>query len=377
MDERNQKSRSITNNVNFEITISFDNSVSEEILEPQQIQYHATAKNKDLVSIKTDEIFIKGSRNETKAFESLKEWKDLWKFYSSSIYDDILKSLVFYQLKEIITPKITQITIILNEDKENPIVESNEKIAYFQNVNKKIVLDNIFINCEKIFEFGKKGNAYLNSAFYWIQSKYEKNKFYEFERLWRSFNGLYNYSTNGTSDAKGLEKVIGIISANKELFSESLSKLKKLPFDNFRWSAMILNYETRKDRKIKNNKTEYENLISLFSKEEVERIIEQLDKEDYDNDKFKKMTEFYKAIENNKATVEEEKWLNLFLRYYIYFVRCSFFHGGKNDAKYNLFTVSRYDNELEFINKYLSCLICECLNAFEKLDPKNNKKGAK
>lgn len=371
MDERNQKSRRITKKVDFEIKISFDNSVSEEILEPKQIQYHATAKNKDLVSIKTDEIFIKGFRNETKAFESLKEWKDLWKFYSSSIYDDILKSLVFYQLKEIITPKITQITIILNEDKENPIVESKEKIAYFQSINKKKVLDNIFINCEKIFEFGKKGNAYLNSAFYWIQSKYEKNKFYEFERLWRSFNGLYNYFTNGTSDAKGLEKVIGIISANKELFSESLSKLKKLPFDNFRWAAMILNYESRKE------KNEYKELISLFSKDEVKKIIEQLDKEDYDKDKLKKMTEFDKKVENNKAIIEEEKWLKLFLRYYIYFVRCSFFHGGKNDAKYNLFTVSRYDNELEFINKYLSCLICECLNAFEKLDPKNNKKGAK
>ena len=66
---------------------------------------------------------------------------------------------------------------------------------------------------------------------------------------------------------------------------------------------------------------------------------------------------------------EDEKlsdFLKLILRNYIYFVRCSYFHGSKNDDKYKLFTANN-NLELDFINSFMSQLIIDCLADIENL----------
>ena len=406
MDERNQKSRRITKKVDFEIKISFDNSVSEEISLSKQIQYYKKTPKFDTVSIKNCEISIKGHRDTTKAFLSIKEWRqdeencDLNQFYNSTLYDEIIESLAFYYLY---TGDFSLKNIYIELNNETKFEFDKNDISLFSTSPTMIFSLRKFENADKVFE--KK--EYLNSALYLLQAKHEQNNFYAFERLWKSFNAIYRFYSGDKQDAQGLEKIAKFIKNNSEDFKESLELLKNEDINIFRWNSFIQNcveqenladvvesnYSSKEIRSVFEYRKDF---IEKKKNELLKKLEKKLDKCSNNNDSSKdntKKKEFLqKKIGNLKkmkipptltsskkpnTEVLNQEYIKLFLRYYIYFVRCSFFHGGKNDAKYNLFKVSRYDNELEFINKYLSCLICECLNAFEKLDPKNNKKGAK
>lgn len=140
--------------------------------------------------------------------------------------------------------------------------------------------------------------------------------------------------------------------------------LKEFDLTSFRWAELILNISG------KNGNTN--ELSSGYSCEKIKNVLINFDIDSYTGEDKKVLEKFKKELENNKNINKNEKneeyeYLKVFLQNYCYFVRCSFFHGGKNDAKYTLFKVSNYDKELELINEYLSCLVSEFLNIFGKV----------
>ena len=76
------------------------------------------------------------------------------------------------------------------------------------------------------------------------------------------------------------------------------------------------------------------------------------------------------ALERNKLNTsisldqKTEDYLKLILCNYIYFVRCSFFHGELNDAFFHLFTTTKLKDEFDFINSFLVILLIDCYKNF-------------
>ena len=385
------RKKSIKSNVTFNIEIAIDNFESKQPLFESDVVYHTQTGKTDHVTIYTNKIIIKGKRRDTNAFISFQKQNDLTEFYKSTIYDQILKSLIFFYYATKKAPIITSISFILNEDKDSITIIEKTEINFLIGKSMKL-FDNIQFNIDgkKIFEKDKKGKCFYDSSLFLLQANHESSQFYTFERLWKSFNLIYNMHSNSTIDSEGLDKIIKYIKSNPTHFKSSTTKLLSIEddtFASFRWEDLIKNSLKQDKFKVLFSDYKTEKIQNVFKSRAIwlkkikNKILEKKRNELSNNQKESKSYEklqkqittissidFYEKTSIKEPTEDEKlsDYLQLILRNYIYFVRCSYFHGSKNDNKYKLFT--RNNNpELSFINSFMSQLIIDCLVNIDKL----------
>lgn len=395
-----KKKRSIANNVDFKVIIDFGaNSFNPKKLYKGKVIYHPQTKKTDDVNITADKITINGHRGKTDAFKSLDEWNNLSSFYKSTVYDVMLSSLIFYYLKNFETAmQINSITFILNDNEDEKITKQGTDIKFFDSKKQNLLSDTSVnvLNCDVVFKKSTIGKCFFNSSLYLLQAEHENTLFHAFERLWRSFNLIYNFHSGSTSDADGLKRIIQFIIKNNEQFKSSLDFLTSIDeemLNTFRWEKLINNSVARKNfvdlvsgykdsalLKIFNTKKSWIQKKRDGLKNKFEKEFNATSDNEKNLKKKQKIKNEIKALENlnldfkitNKEIDDDEKifeYLKLILQHYIYFVRCSYFHGSQNDSKYELFK-NQKTNELDFINKFLAKLIVDCLNNINQLNPK-------
>lgn len=385
------RQKSIKCNVTFCIEIAMQTCDNNQILFESDVVYHSQTQKTDHIKINTNGIIIKGKRSDTKAFISLQNHNDLTEFYKSTIYDQILKSLIFVYLATKKAPVIESISFILNDDENSKIIKTTPEINFLTGESLKL-FDNIQFNIDtkKIFEKNKKGKCFYDSSLFLLQANHEDSQFHTFERLWRSFNLIYNMHSDSTKDAVGLDKIIDYIKANPSHFTSSIKKLLSIGdevFNSLRWEELITNSVKRGTLKelVSNYKTE--RIINVFKFKEkwlikckdklLDKKRQELSRKQPGSTNYNSLqtqidalssTDFYgNTIITTSTEVERlSDYLKLILRNYIYFVRCSYFHGSKNDDKYKLFTANN-NLELDFINSFMSQLIIDCLTDIENL----------
>lgn len=385
------RKKSIKSNVKFCIEITLLYCDSKQTLFESDVVYHTQTQKTDHITINTNDIIIKGARCDTKAFVSFQKQNDLADFYKSTIYDQMLKSLLFVYLTTKKVPVIGSIYIILNDDEESKIIKTNTEINFLTGKSLKL-FDNLQfdIDGKKIFEKNEKGKCFYDSSLFLLQANHEDSQFHAFERLWRSFNLIYNMHSGSTKDAVGLDKIIDYIKANQSHFTSSITKLISIEdsvFDFLRWEELITNSVKRNNlvELVSDYKTE--RIINIFKSREkwllkcrntiLDKKRQELSNKEQGSDRYKKLqtqiaalssTDFYRNTIIEVPTEDEKlsDFLKLILRNYIYFVRCSYFHGSKNDDKYKLFTANN-NLELDFINSFMSQLIIDCLTDIENL----------
>lgn len=385
------RQKSIKCNVTFCIEIAMQTCDNNQILFESDVVYHSQTQKTDHIKINTNGIIIKGKRSDTKAFISFQNQNDLTEFYKSTIYDQILKSLIFVYLATKKAPVIESISFILNDDENSKIIKTTPEINFLTGESLKL-FDNIQFNIDtkKIFEKNKKGKCFYDSSLFLLQANHEDSQFHTFERLWRSFNLIYNMHSDSTKDAVGLDKIIDYIKANPSHFTSSIKKLLSIGdevFNSLRWEELITNSVKRGTLKelVSNYKTE--RIINVFKFKEkwlikckdklLDKKRQELSRKQPGSTNYNSLqtqidalssTDFYgNTIITTSTEVERlSDYLKLILRNYIYFVRCSYFHGSKNDDKYKLFTTNN-NLELEFINSFMCQLIIDCLADIENL----------
>lgn len=346
-------------NIDFSIIISLvDNStVSKEykmVYFQGKSKKGKTIEKRDNIQLCENKIIISGYRESSDIFYNL-ENNEFQTLYSSTLYKIIIKTICNYI---ILSKKLLFIEKININYNQFSLEFSAEKIYLFSKNEHKTNIPGIeTIDSDFLFSNNNKSKKFFDSFLYFVQALNEKESYYKFERLYRALNILMNYQGNTNKDAQALKALTELCSNNKENFTRSIKYLLNPDiniYDKFRWSSFIKNKHNRKNQPIE--------ILTIIKDSYLISIILQRKKN--------LKEEETEALERNKLNTsisldqKTEDYLKLILCNYIYFVRCSFFHGELNDAFFHLFTTTKLKDEFDFINSFLIILLIDCYKNF-------------
>ena len=180
----------MTRTYTYEICVKFNKKLNEFVLLDRNIPYSGSQSNQDRLIISKDGISIRCNRS------TIIELGDIFHNYNSSIYNQILKAILYCFALDFDCHEIEQITIKLKNSKG---VQINELILNGIDLNQpldnKIITDINFNpnNLEAIFNENPKGKAVLIALSSWLRASSSKNRTYSFEKYWVGFNALYSH----------------------------------------------------------------------------------------------------------------------------------------------------------------------------------------
>lgn len=349
-------------NNKYEILIYFKNSAKTSLFSGN-IDYLGSKSYKDNIEIWEHKIQITCYRSAKIDLSSV--------FYNhnSSLYNQLVKSLVYYYARHgkfveirkiaIVHSKnlIAKVTRTLGKDEIKQIINPNFKFAYsFQP-----------LKLEVIFSESEKGKSILNSLSYLIKANNLNDEYEKFERLWKSFNPLYRLIGQQRTENDNLRETRTFIVNNVADFSISLPKVSTLTAEEFRsplrWRAMILN-----NHPTENDANGFRMSITRYSDFRI--MTAYLDTIG-NREQFLKNRGYYVEVINhinnniaNNTKVDIELVCILTLRY-MYFVRNKSFHGEKMDSAFRL-TENKELKEFKWLSDKLEPLIFDLINCNEK-----------
>ena len=318
----------------------------------------------------TDNIEIWENKIQITCYRSAKiDLSSVFYNHNSSLYNQLLKSLVYYYARRgefveirkiaIIHSKnvAAQVTRTLGRNEINQIINPNFKFTYnFQSSKLGI-----------IFSESEKGKSILNSLTYLIKANNLDDEYEKFERLWKSFNPLYRLIGQRRTEIDNLIETRNFIVNNSVDFSISLPKVANLNAEEFRnplrWRAMILN-----NHPTENDANGFRTSITRYSDYRI--MTAYLDTIG-NREQFLKNRGYYTEVINhinnniaNNTKVDIELVCILTLRY-MYFVRNKSFHGEKMDSAFRL-TENNELKEFQWLSDKLEPIIFDLINCNEK-----------
>jgi len=339
----------------YRVVIDFLSN-DDTVLYEGDFPYYSKKKYTDHVVIKKSSIEISGQRNANV------ELDEITNIYKSTLYDQVIKSLLYYFviLEEIYS--IQEIRIYKNE--EEHIVPNNE-INFFSKVQISDVKYLDRVKLRVIFDSEHKSKLILRSLFYWFEAVSSGNEITRFERFWRAFNILYVYCGKSKKDFYGLINIRKYIIDNQSDFENTMKKVQHISTSDlrmkFRWRNLILNdYETIE-------KTQgYHDFVLRYTDKRVMKLFRELGL--YRN-KFLKQKGLFRNVENHISdmlTEQNDKKIELvalIIVKYSYFLRNKYFHGEYNENFYNLFQKTKNDDEFILVNEVIRIFLIELINS--------------
>ncbi len=312
----------------------------------------------DHILIDQNKIIIQGSRKNTISFDNVKS------IYKSTLYTQIIKSLIFLYAKNQIEQTIQEIEFFNGKDH---LVLNEINQLFVGSTLDKYTFDN-----EDLLEMlteTEKGKAIRSSVLFFLQAIYSKNVYVSFERLWKAFNRLYVYHNNSTKDFEGLLEIKQFIITNSNAYRNSkniaTSLSKKQLRDNFRWRNMILNdYDSRK--KTKNLKE----FIMRYSDHRIMQLFQEMlpyRKDHLVSEGLYTEVENYLNLNIQNNIYNDIELVPIFMTKYCYFIRNKYFHGELNDLMYQLFSEDKFGDEMLFLVKLMTNVIVETINISDRL----------
>jgi len=351
-----------TKNFKYVIEIKFNSRKEWILLDNKEVPYFWSKIWKDIFNITEKSIIIEANRS-----TKILDLDNIFTNYISSLYLQIVKSIIYYYTRIKTFKKIIQIKIELYNKKWE---KEKEKILDTQSFNQ--VLDESFnlefkINdssLKKILFESKEWKELLisiSNLLIWTCNNLSKTE--TFEVLWKSFNSLYKLITNKNKDFEAL-KDLKVYASNKSLpnsinlvknLTENLREEKELIF-----RKMILNnYPTEKHTKaLKDMIIRYNDfrLMKIFKNTKL-CYREKFLKEKWYYDEVLEHIEY--NINNN--TINNKELIFFLTWIYMYFIRNKQFHWENLNHNFRL-TTNKFDIQYEFLNSILKAYIVDLIN---------------
>jgi hypothetical protein len=345
----------------YTIEILFDLDIRTRTIFVGQVPYFGSASFSDDFKIHNDKILIEAKRSAIIPLDNI--------FYNhfSSLYNQILKSLLFYYAS---TRKFAKIkSIKISRARSQKILE--ERIFKDNQFNQ--VLDNSFklsyqidqTRLQELFNETPKGQTTLIAVSYLLIANTSLNESDKFEKLWKSFNKLYTHIAGDNKDFNCLRFLRQFVIDHPNILTLSANKVNSLTTNKLRnairWRGMLLdNYDTEA-------KTEsFKDFVIRYSDKRIMEIL--LETKYGYRETFLRNKGFLVLVDThiqNAITADtnnDNEVVSLLTGKYMYFVRNKTFHGEKVDSSFRL-SVNKEDNELKFLNSVLEPYLIDLINA--------------
>lgn len=351
----------MTRDNNYTIEIHFDIKGRTKNIFSGQVPYFGSASFSDDFKISNDKIIIEAKRSAIVPLDNI--------FYNhfSSLYNQILKSLLFYYASTRKFAKITSIKI----SRARSLKTLEEKIFKDNQFNQ--VLDNSFkldyqidqVKLQELFNETAKGQTTLIAISYLLISNTALSESDKFEKLWKSFNKLFTQIAGEKKDFNCLRYLRQFVIDNPNILTLSSNKVSSLTTNKLRnairWRGMLLdNYDTEAKTGA------FRDFVLRYSDKRIMEII--LETKYGYRETFLKNQGFFVAVDNHiqnsiaANTKNDNEVVSLLTGKYMYFVRNKTFHGEKVDSSFRL-SVNKEDNELKFLNSILEPYLVDLINA--------------
>ncbi len=345
----------------YTIKISFSRETRNTNLFKGEVPYVGSRAYFDNFSISNNFILIEAYRNTTISLESI--------FYNhtSSLYNQIIKSLLFYySVRKKFVPidniEITRSRNDVNVDNKiiigvdvNQVLNSEFSLSY--KIDKPKILS--------IFEESPKGKSILIAISYFLIANNNLTEGEKFEKLWKSFNKLYKYIGDDTKEFECLRKLKVFIDNNNDIPIYSSKVVSKITAKNLRnslrWRAMFLDIFEKESKT-----TSLKEFILRYSDKRIMEIVFET-KYCY-RKQFLKNKGYFDEVQAHvlnhisKKTKNDVELVTLLTGKYMYFVRNKTFHGEKVDIAFRL-AANKEEDELGFLNNVLESYIADLINS--------------
>jgi hypothetical protein len=351
----------MTRNNIYKIKILFDLGIRTRTIYVGQVPYFGSASFSDDFIIYNEKIEIEARRSAIIPLDNI--------FYNhfSSLYNQILKSLLFYYASTQKFAKIKSISIsrarsqkileekIFNDNQFNQVLDSSFKLNYQIDQPR----------LQELFNETPKGQTTLIAVSYLLIANTTQNESDKFEKLWKSFNKLYTHIAGDNKDFKCLKFLKQFVIDNPNILTLSANKVTTLTTNklrnSIRWRGMLLdNYDTEA-------KTEsFKDFVIRYSDKRIMEIL--LETKYGYRETFLKNKDFFALVDAHiqnaigTNTINDNEVVSLLTGKYMYFVRNKTFHGEKIDSSFRL-SVNKEDNELKFLNSILEPYLIDLINA--------------
>lgn len=357
-----------TNNYIIKIKFSQRNSFVGNI---DNVPYKNSGTFGDSFIFKNKEICIIASRS------SIYNENAILNNTSNSIYQQIFKALLYcyainlssIQLRSIsITRKTVrkeEEVVTLRYDKNTQPLQGN--ITSLINFNAT--------NLTVLLQEDDKAETFRNILSHWLKGMSSTDRYYKFERLWRTFEQLSFYSNRASVDNKefdALRNMRNFFISNPNYFIHTKNLISTMTYDElrkFQWRKLILNnypkggtqkaYKGYQDYFVLAN-TDYR-IMNLLDETLVLRQNE-LNHYGFIANIQNHIT-FYKQHPQN----DDMQLVALLCCKYSYFLRNKMFHGEIVDKTFSFIPNNNDDILIDKLNELLGIVTSELINSFNNL----------
>ncbi|OFY13961.1 MAG: hypothetical protein A2X02_09070 [Bacteroidetes bacterium GWF2_29_10] len=346
----------------YDITITFD-SRQEKKLFSGAIPYLGSATYTDKLDIYQNEIKISCNRT------SIIELDEIFYNHNSSLYNQIIKALVYFYAINFSCPAIKEIIVTLKAQSGTSKTKKLKSTEIIQPVAGKIISKVQFDpnKIDIIFQENEKGKSLLIALSYWLKAMSTNDPVFTFERLWRGFNRIYSIIGQSESETDCHIAMRKFTIAHTNILKHSLKEVQKYSQqtlrNSFRWRGLILNdYPTQRKT------PQFKEFILRYKDERVMKLIQET--LPYRQEYLTKENLIVTVMDHiNKYLAtpvkSDAELISLLCIKYMYFVRNKSFHGEKIDGAFRLLE-NKETKELEKLNLIHSSYIADLINSNDK-----------
>jgi hypothetical protein len=348
----------------YTIELLFELDIRTRTIFSGQVPYYGSASFSDYFKIYNDKIIIEAKRSAIIPLDNI--------FYNqfSSLYNQILKALLFYYASARKFEKIKSIQISRARSQKILVEKIFKDNQFNQVLNRSFKLNYQIdqIRLQELFNQTPKGQTTLIAVSYLLVANTSISESEKFEKLWKSFNKLYTNIAGDNKDFTCLRYLRQFVMDNPNVPILSANKVKTLTTNKLRkvirWRGMLLdNYDTEA-------KTErFRDFVIRYSDKRIMEIL--LETKYGYRETFLKNKGFFTLVDTHiqnaikAGTNNDNEVVSLLTGKYMYFVRNKTFHGEKVDSSFRL-SANKEDNELKFLNSVLEPYLIDLINANDK-----------
>lgn len=359
-----------TNRYYIKIKFSKRNSFTRRI---DNVPYKNSGIFGDSFIFKSKEINIVASRS------AIYKKDEILNNTSNSIYQQIAKALLYCYAINLSNLQLLSIDIVRKTERKEESVIFLPYDKNTQPISNDIITPASFKeeDLSPLLQEDDKAEHLRNILSHWLKGMSSTERYYKFERLWRSFEQLSFYCNRVDANNKefnALRKIRSFLITNPKYFTNTERLLSTMTYDDLRkfyWRKLILNnypkagkrgvYEGYKDYFVLAN-TDYRiiNLLDEFL------TIRQNELTNYG---------FIRDIKNHITYYKQEQHLQtnnmqlaaLLCCKYAYFLRNKIFHGELIDKTFSFIPNNNDDVLIDKLNTLLGIITLELIKSYTNL----------
>ncbi len=361
-------------NNNYKVTINLrDKSSFTERINKAPYQNVGAWKG-DVVKFTQKKITIEAHRTSSKY-----KLEEILNNTRNSLHQQIIKSILYLYLRNGCRIRIKNICIDWHGGKKDEkfsysIADAEQPLK--SDFNLECPLPMCLIHC--VWKISNDVKLKYIILIHWLSALSSNDRFYAFERYWRTFERLcfYNNRASKTKDvSKALQKMRDFICGNVNLFPMTLDIINQIDYQTFRqldWEGYIRNVFPPSSRCTSNKK--YENYKDNFViKNHDHRIMTMLENTLYIRQKELNDYHFYSDIKDHLDNqiklnnMRNEEVLCVICCRFAYYIRNMMFHGEKPDFAFTFSKGAEENKMIDFLNNILKSLTMELILTFDKM----------